>query len=149
MSQYKEIMKEMKKRGLIRPKRQGKYVPRIQLVAKVEEQIQIQVIIRAYEHDISVGELLENLVLEMLESKRLFKKCVSKKRTRDKYGQHLNREVYAQPGNQHASKDYTPKEIALIEEIIHSPLKEPEPESKRGKQLAKLRQLGRDRRRKK
>lgn len=88
------------------------------------------------------------MVLEMLKSKRLFNKCVSKKRSRDKYGQHLDRSIYAHPGNQHARNDYTPKDLKLIDEIIKEPLEEPDPESKRGKQLARLRQLGKERRRK-
>ena len=149
MSLYKEIMKEMKKRGLIRPKRQGPYVPRVQLVAKVEEETQIKVILLAYEHQISVGELLENLVLEFLNNKALIKKCVSKKRTRGKYGHHLDGSIYAHPGNQHARKNYSKGDLKEIDRIINTPSQKPDPKSEKGKKLAKLRKTGRKRRRSK
>lgn len=91
-------------------------------MAKVEEHFQFQAILLAYEHGLSVGELLENLALEFIKSKRLIKKCVSQEKTRGKYGQHLDRSVYAHPGNQYARKHYVPTavKIALIKEKINS-----------------------------
>jgi hypothetical protein len=53
MSLYQEVSMELRKRGFIRPKRRGEYVPRVQICGKTEKKS--KVILLAAENDISVG----------------------------------------------------------------------------------------------
>jgi hypothetical protein len=62
MSLYQEVSMELRKRGFIRPKRRGEYVPRVQICGKTEKKS--KVILLAAENDISVGELIDFFVRE-------------------------------------------------------------------------------------
>lgn len=76
---FDHIRAEMKKRGMLQPKRHGKYRRRVQVTGKTEEHIHNKIILLAYERGLPVGELVDLLLREVLESKNLLRRCLRRR----------------------------------------------------------------------